>query len=136
MNLRLLAASAWMPGAMKRKRLRDLLRRCADAFGVPVPDAAGMSYGECLHAFAAFTAAQAEAVYAGDLATRSSVPTAAVRARLRATALELGQQIARTLRIGTRADAMKAAQVVYRLLGIDFEGRAGESSGTIVIRSC
>lgn len=133
MNARLALASFWVPGFVRRKRLRDLLRRSADAFGVPAPDVAGMKYDECLRGFAAFTAEQSETAYAADLAGRTSAHTDAVRSRLRVRAYELGREIARTLGVRTPADAMKAARLVYGMLGIDFEGR---TDGGIVIRSC
>ena len=133
MNARLALASVWLPGFLKRRKLRKLLRLTAEAFGVPAPDVAGKPYEECLRDFAALTAQQSEAVYGADLASRSSVPTAAVRARLRRDAYELGREIARTLGVRTPAEAMKAARIVYRMLGIDFEGGV---DGSIVIRSC
>lgn len=133
MTLRLILASAYVPGFVKRAALRDLLRGSADAFGVPAPDVAGSRYRERLRVFAAFTAEQAEAVYRADSGLRSAAPTKAVRARLRAFAYVLGSRAARRLRVRTRADAMKAARVVYGILGIDFDGGA---DGTIVIRRC
>ena len=128
MNVRLALASAYVPGFMKRKQLDDLLRRSAAAFGVPAPDVEGKSYRECLRAFATFTAELSEAAWRGD---RRDATT--VRTRLRGAACDAGREIRRKLRIGTRVDAMKAARLVYRMLGIDFDGR---TDGTIVIRSC
>lgn len=156
MNVRLALASVWVPAPVRRARLRDLLRRSAAAFGEPVPPVSGRSYPELLRTFATFTAAQAEAapddpVDHPDAAARAQGPRpaaagaggssgradgaspAGARARLRAAACDLGRDLRRTLRVRTPAEAMKAARLVYALLGIDFEGAI---DGTIVIRQC
>lgn len=127
MNVRLALASVYLPGFVKRRQLRELLRRSAAAFGVPAPDVAGRPYDECLRIFATFTAEQAETALQDD-------PVAPdVRADLRAAGFDIGREVRRSLRIGNRADAMRAARLSYRLLGIDFEG---DVNGTVVIRSC
>ncbi len=127
MNVRLALASLYVPGFEKRRRLGELLRRTAQAFGVPAPKIAGQSYGACLRTFATFTAWRVEAGPASESSARE------VRARLRADARVLGRDIGRALHVRTRAEGMQAARVVYRMLGIDFRG---ESDGTIVIRRC
>lgn len=127
MSVRLALVSAYVPGFVKRRKLRELLCRSAEAFGTPVPETAGRSYRECLGTFAAFTAAQADRV------GRDGVTAAGVRSRLRAAGREIGGGIRRGLGVGTRGEAMRAARIIYRMLGIDFEGRA---DGAIVIRSC
>ncbi len=132
MNLRLALASVWLPGFVRRARLRELLRRSAEAFGVSAPAIAGRSHRELLNAFATFTAWQVAAIGRND-AGGSPGATAAVRARLRATACDLGRDLRRTLKVRTPAQAMQAARLVYATLGIDFEGAV---DGTIVIRRC
>jgi hypothetical protein len=175
MNVRLALASIWVPAPVRRARLRDLLRRSADAFGVPAPPVSGQSHRELLRTFATFSAVQAEMAHEGPVERADAAPyadeparagagagassgracadepgragagagassgradgalPAGARARLRATACDLGRDLRRTLRVRTPAEAMKAARLVYALLGIDFEGAI---DGTIVIRHC
>ena len=128
MNLRLALASIWLPRRVKRRKLAQLLRRTAEAFGAPVPNVRDQSPAECLRTFAAFSNVQAERALAG------SAPQAeAVAARLRAAARELGDEIRRELGIGNMNEGMRAAWLLYRTLGIDFDG---EADGGISIRRC
>ncbi len=158
MNLRLAVASAYVPGFVRRKRLRQLLRRSAEAFGARAPDITRKSYRSGLRTFAVFTAQQAEMAYwggggeraqpgsrgagdrgeragggAGGGSRRGADGVTSVRARLRTVGAELGEEIGRTLGIRGHAEVMRAAHIVYRMLGIDFEGGA---DGRIVVRRC
>ena len=127
MNLRLVIASSYVPGFVKRRKLGELLCRTADAFGVAPPDLTGTSFRECLGLFAAFTRDQAENAY------RNEAPTRTIHSRLRSTAYEFGKKIKHTLKIDSRADVMRAARLLYTMLGIDFDGGA---DGRILIRRC
>ncbi|HEX9107349.1 MAG TPA: hypothetical protein VF832_08970, partial [Longimicrobiales bacterium] len=94
MNLRLTLASIYLPARVKRRKLVQLLRRCAWAFGVAAPGVRDQSLAECLRTFAAFTNVQAER------ALDASAPAVkVVSARLRAAALELGEEMRRELRV-------------------------------------
>lgn len=128
MNLRLTLASIYLPAHLKRRKLVQLLRRCAWALGVAAPGVRDQSLAECLRTFAAFTNVQAER------ALDASAPAVkVVSARLRAAALELGEEMRRELRVRNADEAMRAAWLLYRVLGIDFDGR---SDGSISIRRC
>lgn len=130
MNFRLALASLHVPAFVRRRKLGELVRRAADAFGAVPPDVSDQSLPERLRTFAAFTNEEAE------LACRQGhgdVPGSAVRARLRATARDFGQALRRDLGVESRADALRAARVLYRALGIDFRGRP---DGAIAIRRC
>ncbi len=137
MNLRLTLASLHLPASVKRRKLAELLRRTADAFAVPAPDVGDQSLAERVRTFAAFTTEQAERVCRGDGAT-----AVAATERLRAAAYELGAGIRRELRIRGAVETMRAAWLLYRTLGIDFDGRpdgatgATAATGRIVIRRC
>lgn len=126
MTVRLALASAYLPDWVKRRELRRLLVRSAAAFGVPPPRVPGRRYREWLLAFATFTAEQASA-------PRGDVEAAGIRSHLRRAAYATGRDLGRWLGIRGRADAMKAARLAYRMLGIDFEGLP---DGSIVIRRC
>ncbi len=124
MNLRLALASVYLPPAIKRRKLAELLRRTAGAFGDAAPDLTGASFEEALRTFAALTTHWAEEAARSD-------PGAAER--LRATAREFGKEVRHTLHIRTPAEAMRAARLLYGLLGIQLEARV---DGTLVIRRC
>lgn len=127
MNLRLALAGLHVPGAMRRRGLAELVQRTARAFEVPGPPIADLSAEEALRRFAAFTRERADAV-AG-----APEEAARLRARLRAEARELGSALRLRLRVTTRAEAMRAARVLYRMLGIDLRASL---SGGITVRSC
>ncbi len=124
MNLRLAVASVYLPAAIKRRKLAELLRRTAGAFGDAAPDLTGASFDEGLRTFAALTTRWAEQADRSD-------PGAADR--LRATAREFGKELRHALRIRTRVDALRAARLLYGVLGIQLEARV---DGLLVIRRC
>lgn len=124
MNLRLALASVYLPTTVKRRKLAELLQRTAGAFGDAAPDVAGLSFEDGLRTFAALTTRWAEEAARAD-------PGAADR--LRDTAREFGKGVRHALRIASAADAMRAARLLYQLLGIQLEARV---DGTLVIRRC
>ncbi len=124
MNLRLALASVYLPAVVKRRKLAELLRRTAGAFGDAAPDVTGASFEEGLRTFAALSTRWAEQAGRSD---------AGAADRLRATAREFGKEIRHALRIDTPADAMRAARLLYGLLGIELEARV---DGTLVMRRC
>ncbi len=124
MNLRLAVASVYLPGVVKRRKLAQLLRRTAGAFGDAAPDVTGVPFDEGLRTFAALTTRWAEDAARSD---------AGAADRLRATAREFGKEVRHALRIRTPADAMRAARLLYGMLGIRLEARV---DGTLVIRRC
>ena len=127
MRLGLRLATFYVPGFYKRGKLRELLGRVARAFGANPPDAAGKSFAECLELFARFTQAQVDRAYA------AGAPVEEIQDRLRREGLEFAGGIRKALGIESRAEVMKAARLLYRILGIDFDGRPG---GAITIRRC
>lgn len=125
MNLRVAVASVYLPPFVKRRKLAELLELTAEAFGAPAPDVRHQSAAERLRTFAAFSNEHAEVACeaGGDDVAR----------RLRAAAYDMGAGVRRVLRIRKREDAMRAARLLYRTLGIDFRA---DAYGRIVIRSC
>jgi hypothetical protein len=107
-----------------RKRLLDMLfERTAAAFGQPVPPLRGLSAEQTLRAFAEFTA-QAAVI---------AVNTPLVSRRLYDVTFAPGKWLRRAFGVASTQDVMDAARVVYRVLGIDFEG---DSFGAITISHC
>jgi hypothetical protein len=122
MNLLILAAGVYTPIPLKRRKLLELFACTAEAFGCEAPPAQGQSHEELLDAYARFTAAQASPAQAPE-----------IRLRLYDGALRMGRELRRTFRVRDTADALAAARVLYRALGIDL--RAGPD-GEITVRRC
>jgi hypothetical protein len=188
MNLLVKAAEIYTPGAIKRKKLLELLACTAGAFGCEAPPTGGLSYEELLDAYARFTGAQASealrregGVIASDLCEEISTPqewrelassqkpllamtrpqdrdeiasiqdaarssqkpldamtgvapdVVEIRRRLYEGAYRMGEELRRAFRVTNTADAMAAARVLYRALGIDLRATP---SGEITIHRC
>jgi hypothetical protein len=127
MSLRLALASRYFPDALRRRGLAELARRTARAFEADAPDLAGLPHGEGLGRYARFTRDQADRVAASPEAA------ARARARLRREAREMGGALRRLLGVSSRAEAMRAARILYRTLGMDL---AATPDGAITVRAC
>jgi hypothetical protein len=116
-----------LSGARRRREIGRLFARTAAAFGRPVPPAQAPGAAGLLGEYARFTREQAEAALAGGQDLR------ALDRRLFQAALALGRGY--RLRLGVRRlpEAMAAARLIYRGLGIDFRGGP---EGEVEIRRC
>jgi hypothetical protein len=127
MKLFLKLFSLHLPSSVKRNKLEDLFRLAADAFQTEIPEIQGLSYPEALERFATFTRDEAgKAIHSGDDLT-------ALKGRLFTNAMELGENLRKKYRIKTVSDAMVMSRILYRILGIDFQGN---KQGDVVIRRC
>ncbi len=127
MSLRLALASLYVPARWRRRGLVELVERTARAFDVAAPDVAGVPVDELALRFARFTREQADRVAASP----REAPRA--RQRLRREAREFGAALRHRLGVSTRAEAMRAARLLYRMLGVDLRASL---AGSIVVRSC
>ena len=126
MSLRLSAARIFLPPFIREKYIGKLFRLTAEAFGVPVPAFKGMSEEARLLLFASFTRENAlRILVAGNAAAGGEM--------LYRNARAFGEEIRKSLGVRTFAEALAAARLLYRAIGIDFEGAP---DGTVVIRSC
>ena len=125
MGLLLTIATVYVPAPVRRRKLEMLFRATADAFQTALPSTGGLSFDECLRAYARFTREQA------DRAIRQGGESE-VRSRLFQNALRIGRQFRRDFKVNA-ADVMRMGALVYKMLGIDFHGDPG---GNIVIRRC
>ena len=128
MNLLISAAEIYTPEPIKQRKLRELFACTAAAFACDMPPTGGLSYDDLLAAYARFTAEQADRVIrrGDDLRRRS-------RSRLYAGAYRMGQELRGMFRITTTAEALAAARVLYRALGIDLHATP---TGEITVRRC
>jgi len=126
MNIRLKAASLFLPASLRRKKFIQLFRLTAQAFQSEMPDLAGLDLDECRHLYGVYTGEEAEKVLAGG-------DVQAVKTRLFQNACWLGRDLRKSLRPRTIPEIMTAAGILYRALGIEFRG---DADGRIVIRKC
>jgi len=92
-----------------------------------MPRLRGLSRGQCLLAYARFTAEQA------DEALRRGEDLPALQARLYENAYRLGRTSGVVLRARTVADVMALGRFLYGILDIDF---IGNDNGEITIGRC
>ena len=127
MKWRLSLAGLHVPAAERRRGMLELIERTARAFEAEAPDAGAGGPEEMLRRFAQFTREQADRVAASpERALR-------VRERLRSEAREFGAGMRARLGVSTRAEAMRAARILYRMLGVDLKASL---TGSITVRSC
>ena len=127
MSLRLRIAELGLPPAVRKRGIRELFGLCARAFGTPAPDLARLDPEEALSLFARFTCEQAARLQTDDDARRR------IERRLREEAIVFGRGLRRVLGLRTPAQAMRAARLLYRAVGIDFRSSA---AGEILIAAC
>ena len=131
-NLRLAAARMYVPRRVRRRAIEELFARTAAAFGSPVPPPQGRGTASRLAEYACFTKERAEEALARSAGGGPEL-LAALERRLYRAARGLGGRF--RLRFGVRSagEALAAARVIYRGLGIDFRA---SPDGQIVIRRC
>lgn len=127
MNALLTFCAAHLPAWYKRRKLGELFAATAAAFEADMPNLQDLAYDECLRAYALFTAGQVQTAIAQQR------DLDAIRLRLYHNAYQIGADLARTFRVKTTEDAMRAGQILYKLLGIEFRGTA---QGDITIAQC
>lgn len=127
MNLLISAAEIYTPTSIKRKKLHELFACTAAAFACEMPSIDGLSCDALLTAYARFTAVQA-----GDAIGGGGDPRE-VEDRLFAGAYRMGRELRATFRITTTGEALRAARLLYRALGIDLRATPG---GEVTVCRC
>jgi hypothetical protein len=127
MNLRLALAESYCPAPLKRRVLRDLFSATAQAFGVRTPPSGRLSPERLLIAYAQFTKAEAERLWA------ESGDEKEVERRLFENARVLGAALRRKFRARSRNEVIRLSRLLYKILGIGFECR---DDGGVTIRQC
>jgi hypothetical protein len=123
-SVRLALARLWIPPSLKRRQLAALAALTARAFGVEPPVLAG-GWRARLAAYGRFTRE------AGERACRAGGE--AQRVALLAEGRAFGGELRRELGVRSVAEALVAARVLYRCLGIDLQA---DRDGAIVVRRC
>jgi hypothetical protein len=117
----------YLPTAIKKRNLNQLIRLTARAFQSEPPDTNGKSYQECLQKFAYFTQKKASEI----IVRKDNMPK--VKKRLYRNAFLMGYNIRKLLGIHTQSEVMAISRRLYGFLNIDFQG---DSSGQITIKKC
>lgn len=112
MSLLLRALELHLPKGMERRALRRLFEVTAAAFGRDPGDLRGLDRRALLDRYASFTRHCAEQVLADGGIDR-------VSGRMWNDAYILGDSLRRRLRVRTREEALRAARLAYRMIGID-----------------
>ncbi len=127
MSLLLFLAERTIPRFIRKRELKKLFRFTAEAFDVKTPELARLSCDELLATYAAFTRSAAD-----QLDSKPSA-VAGVQQRLFQQAYAYGSLWRTRFRLSNMSEAMRAARVLYRAIGIDFHG---DGDGLIEIRRC
>jgi hypothetical protein len=142
-NFRLAAARVHIPRRERQQALEQLFARTAAAFGSPVPQPRGRGPAARLAEYARFTREKAEEALAGcgeggaceggAAAGGAAAALAMLERRLYSAARVLGGRYRVRLRVRSPGEALAAARILYRGLGIDFQA---SRDGEIIIRRC
>ena len=127
MNLRLSLARIYIPSWIHKKKLKQLFALTAQAFQSKEPSLDGLSRKEMLKKYAYFTKENAEKL----LASEKNIKI--IQDLLFEKAFNMGCSIRKTLKISSHEEFMAAARLLYKLIGIDFQG---ENTGGITIQKC
>jgi hypothetical protein len=126
-SLRLRIAELYVPKWVARSAVRRLFGATGAAFGRDPVALNGLDHRALLERYASFTATSAEAA----LADQEDLD--ALSRRLWDAANVLGRSVRRGFGVRTREDALRAARVVYRMIGIDLRA---DPHGDVVVDRC
>lgn len=127
MKIALAMLGLYVPVPVRKRVLRELFVATARAFGVEPPPTRGLSTRRLLQAYALFTKEESEKVWA------ESRDESSVERRLFKSASELGARLRRKFGVRSRKDVIRLSRVVYKILGISFEGL---TDGQVIISDC
>ena len=126
MGFLLTISQIYLPPFIQKNRLNELFRATADAFQGQAPQLKGYSLDQYLTKYALFTMENTE-----RLIKQGSEYEA--KERLYCNARRIGQNIREELKIQTLEEVMRACEVIYKALKIEFRG---DLQGHICIHSC
>lgn len=127
MNMMGKIAGVYVPQYLKKRELKNLFDMTATAFGATTVQTSGLSYERMLDEYARFTST----VISKSVNELHNLGTA--RQQLCRQAYTVGNNIRERLGVISISDIMTACRIVYRCIGIDFEGT---ETGEITIRRC
>ena len=126
MGIALTIAERYVPPGVKRRELEKLFRATADAFQATNPSTEGMTFVAALRTYGEFTRDQS------DRWLRQG-QTEDLQARLFANAFRIGEEYRHRFNLDNVEKVMRMSRAVYRLIGIDFHGKA---DGDVIVNRC
>ncbi len=117
----------YIPGFIKKQKLKELFLLTADAFSCDAPEIKHDSFEQGLTTYALFTKEQAEAYL------KTGQPLEVVKKRLYLNSLAWGKDLRKLIGVKTWEDAASAMQVIYKMIGIDFHC---DNDGNVIINQC
>jgi hypothetical protein len=126
-SIRLFLAEQYIPVFIKKRELKKLFLLAESAFERKAPSLEGLPFNDCLTEFALFTKTSVDQV------RNRGEELSAVQARLFQQAYEYGKLWRKRLGIASMKEAMRGGRILYRVIGIDFQGT---DMGVIVISKC
>lgn len=127
MSVRLFLAETYMPEFIIKRELRNLFQLTSSAFARKAPSLNGFSFDECMIEFALFTKTSV------DQARSRDDEIAVIQNRLFQQAYEYGKLWRNRFGVTTMKEAMRAARILYRAIGIEFRGT---EQGVVEIGRC
>lgn len=116
-----------IPESIKKKKMNELFRLTADAFGCEQPALNQLSFQECLQEYALFTKEQAERCLLEEKEPDE------VKHRLYENSYRFGVYLGKGLAVLSRGKSPAALKLAYQLIRIDFDY---EEQGGFTIRRC
>jgi len=127
MKVELILAEFYVPSFLKKRELTKLFSLTAAAFGGESPRFRRLSYDGLLSKFAEFAEKESTA------AMNAGKDFAVIDERLFSGAFAFGEDLRRRFGLHGIEDAMRAARLIYRFLGINF---LGTPRGEVTINKC
>ena len=127
MNWRIKLLEIHLPAPVKNKVLTELFRITAEAFEEEVNYHKGFTYKKRLIIFADYSNKLA------SQALKKDVNLTKIKNKLYNNSYDIGFYLRKYLNIRTMKEAMKVAEIFYRIIGIDFKGN---KKGEIIINNC
>jgi hypothetical protein len=127
MNWRLKLAGLGLPAFLKKQKLRTLAGLTARAFQVAEPELQASSYKARLKQYAEFTKIAAENTLGRQELADNPQKWLFEEAR------QFGAKLRGSFRVRNLEEAIEAARIIYRAIGIDFRA---DLRGEVRIRSC
>lgn len=126
MSFLLAVSRIYLPRSIQKSRLSELFWATADAFRGLAPQLKGYSLDQYLTKYALFTMENAERIIRQGHEYEA-------KERLYCNVRQIGQNIREELKIQTLEEVMRACEVIYKALKIEFRG---DLQGHICIDSC
>ncbi len=127
MSIALKMAEAYVPAFIKKRELKKLLDVAARAFRTVPPSIERLSFGDSLRLFAEFTEREtSSAIDRGE-------DLMMIKKQLFEGAYEMGERFRRAFRLTDGSEALKAGQLIYGILGINF---LSTPRGEVTINKC